>query len=179
MHTLATSPHAASTENEVRPAAAPVPPAARRANVLGETELIARQRWRSEVLELVREELRRSPARGDQQPLRRIIAERDGRLTFIDPQDIDCVEADRNYVRIHVGRETFRLRATMSQAEAMLDAGCFLRIHRSVIVNSLKIREMRRWFHGEYIITLANDLRLTSGRVFRRRIRAYLKRGVR
>ena len=135
---------------------------------------------RSEIAELVRDELRRTPS-GSETPRqsRRIIAERDDRMTFIDPQDIDCIEADRNYIQIRVGAESFRLRCTMQQAEQMLDPNSFLRIHRSVIVNSLRIRDMERWFHGEYIITLKSGQRFTSGRGYRNRIQNYLKNGLR
>jgi two-component system LytT family response regulator len=135
------------------------------------------QRLRHEIAEVVRDELKRSPA-PRARPAQRIVAERDERLTFIDPQDIDSIEADRNYIAIRVGRDQYRLRCTMQQAEAMLDPDCFLRIHRSVIINSLKIREMERWFHGEYVITLKNGQRFTSGRGYRQRIQGYLKNGV-
>ncbi len=132
---------------------------------------------RQEIAEVVRDELQRVP-RPRNRPAQRIVAERDERLTFIDPQDIDSIEADRNYISIRVGRESFRLRCTMQQAEAMLDPDSFLRIHRSVIVNSLRIRDMERWFHGEYVITLKNGQRFTSGRAYRQRIQGYLKNGV-
>ena len=107
-------------------------------------------------------------------PAKRIVAEKDERLTFIDPQDIDCIEADRNYISIRVGADVFRMRCTMQQAQEMLDPASFLRIHRSVIINTLRIREMERWFHGEFLITLRNGQRFTSGRSYRRHIQAYL-----
>ena len=106
---------------------------------------------------------------------RRIVAERDGRLFFIAQPDIDSVEANRNYVNITAGADNFTIRWTMQQAEGTLDPGMFLRIHRSVIVNAHKIREMERRFHGEYTVTLANGQRFTSGRAHRRQIQAHLK----
>jgi two-component system LytT family response regulator len=135
-------------------------------------------RLRSELADVVRGALAVTtppPAPG---PLRRIVAEKDERLTFIDPQEIDSIEANRNYIAIRVGRESYRLRCTLHQTEAMLDRACFLRIHRSVIVNTLKIRDMERWFHGEYVITLKNGQRFTSGRTYRRQIQDYLHNGV-
>jgi two-component system LytT family response regulator len=135
-------------------------------------------RLRSELADVVRGALAHVTPPASPGPLRRIVAERDERLTFIDPQDIDSVEANRNYIAIRVGPEAYRLRSTLHQAEAMLDRGCFLRIHRSVIVNTLKIREMERWFHGEYVITLKNGQRFTSGRSYRRHIQAYLHNGL-
>jgi two-component system, LytTR family, response regulator len=106
---------------------------------------------------------------------KRIVAERDGRLFFIAQPDIDSVEANRNYVNITAGEDHFTIRWTMQQAEGTLDPGMFLRIHRSVIVNTHKIREMERRFHGEYTLTLANGQRFTSGRAYRRHIQAHLK----
>jgi two-component system LytT family response regulator len=135
-------------------------------------------RLHSELADVVRGALAHATPPASPGPLRRIVAERDERLTFIDPQDIDSVEANRNYIAIRVGREAYRLRSTLHQAEAMLDRACFLRIHRSVIVNTLKIRDMERWFHGEYVITLKNGQRFTSGRSYRRQIQAYLHNGV-
>lgn len=106
---------------------------------------------------------------------KRIVAERDGRLFFIAQPDIDSVEANRNYVNISAGAEIFTIRWTMQQAETTLDPGMFLRVHRSVIINTHKIREMERRFHGEYVLTLSNGQKYTSGRAYRRHIQAHLK----
>src|SRR5262245_35734952 len=81
---------------------------------------------------------------------RRIVAERDGKHHFIAQADIDSLEAARNYVKITAGSESFTLRWTMLQAEATLDTSMFLRVHRSVIVNLHKVREMERGLHGVY-----------------------------
>ncbi len=108
---------------------------------------------------------------------RRLVAQRDGKHHFIDPADIDSLEADRNYVNIRTGTDTFTLRWTMLQAEATLDSSRFLRVHRSVILNLDKVREMERGLHGVYVITLANGQRFTSGRVYRPQIQSYLKNG--
>ena len=111
-------------------------------------------------------------------PVKRIVADKDDRIVFIDPADIDCIEASRNYVCIRVGKESYRLRCTMQQAELMLDQSRFLRSHRSIIINTLKIKEMERWFHGEYVITLASGQRFTSGRVYRQQIQTHLRNGI-
>ena len=108
---------------------------------------------------------------------RRIVAERNGKHHFIDQADIDSLEADRNYVNIRVGEEIFTLRWTMLQAEASLEAGRFMRIHRSIILNLDKVREMERGLHGVYVITLTNGQRFSSGRVYRQQIQAYLRNG--
>jgi two-component system LytT family response regulator len=106
---------------------------------------------------------------------KRVVVEHDGRLIFISQDDIHSVTADRNYVTIHCGRQQYSLRWTMQQAVAALDASRFLRVHRSVIVNCEQVREMTRWFHGEYAIVLTNEQRFTSGRSFSAALRARIK----
>lgn len=108
---------------------------------------------------------------------RRIVAERDGRHFFLAQADIESIEANRNYVNIHANGEVFTLRWTMQQAEASLDPGGFLRVHRSVILNLHRIREMQRGLHGQYLITLASGRSYSSGRGYRRGIQAHLKNG--
>ena len=78
-------------------------------------------------------------------------------------------------MNISAGADRFTLRWTMQQAEQTLDPTMFLRVHRSVIVNTHKIREMERRFHGEYVLTLENGQKFTSGRAYRRHIQAHLK----
>jgi len=107
---------------------------------------------------------------------RRIVAERNGKHHFIDQADIDSLEADRNYVNIRVGEEVFTLRWTMLQAEATLEPGRFMRIHRSIIVNLEKIKELQPCNNGEYIVVLRTGKELSLSRSFRDRIQDYLRR---
>jgi two-component system LytT family response regulator len=95
-------------------------------------------------------------------PLKRIAADRDGRVVFVDVDAIDCIEARGNYILVHTGKESFLLRSTLQQAEAMLDRTKFLRIHRSTLVNSAHIREMERTPGGEYTVTLRNGQKYTA-----------------
>jgi two-component system LytT family response regulator len=54
----------------------------------------------------------------------------------------------------------------MKQLEERLDPARFVRIHRSRIVNVERVRELRHLSHGDYEVTLANDvsLRVSRGR---------------
>lgn len=105
----------------------------------------------------------------------RLVAEKDDRLVFLDPEDIDCIEAQRNYVLIRADEDSYLLRCSMKRVEEMLAAGGFLRIQRSVIVNTRRIRELERWFHGEYKVTLRNGMKFTSGRKYRKQILGYVR----
>ncbi len=58
-------------------------------------------------------------------------------------EDIECLEADRNYVNVHTPQRSYLLRDTLASLEKSLQPDAFLRVHRSTIVNRSKIRERR------------------------------------
>lgn len=58
--------------------------------------------------------------------------------------EVECLEADRNYINVHTGQRSYLLRQTLASFEKSLGASDFQRIHRSIIVNRSKIRERRR-----------------------------------
>jgi hypothetical protein len=57
--------------------------------------------------------------------------------------EIECLEADRNYINVHTPRRSYLLRRTLASLEQSLDAAHFQRVHRSIIVNRARIRERR------------------------------------
>jgi two-component system LytT family response regulator len=103
--------------------------------------------------------------------LKRLAVRTAGKTVFVDVADIEWIEAAENYVQIHAGRAEHLLHVTMSALEKSLDPELFLRIHRSVIVNVKRIREMQPVMHGEYVITLANGVRLQSGRSYAEKLK--------
>src|SRR5262249_9164212 len=109
-------------------------------------------------------------------PLKRIAADRDGRVVLVDVDDIECIEARGNYILVHTDQDSFMLRATMQQAEAMLDNTKFLRIHRSIIVNSTHILEMERTAGGEYAVTLRNRQRYTASGGYNHNLLEFIRR---
>jgi hypothetical protein len=71
-------------------------------------------------------------------------------------EDIDYLEAARNYVAVHAGGREYIIRDTMTNLSRRLSTGPFQRTHRSFIVNIDKIAEIRTSDSGQRII-------LTSG----------------
>jgi len=67
-----------------------------------------------------------------------------GALTRISASSIDHVDAEGDYVRIHVGDRSHLLKETITAMQARLDAGVFARVHRSSIVNLSRVRSVRR-----------------------------------
>lgn len=95
-----------------------------------------------------------------------------GKTVFLDVRDLDWIGGAENYVELHTGRNSYLLHVTMNAIEKSLDPGIFLRVHRSIIVNCERIREMQPGVHGEYVITLQDGVRLQSGRTYAERLKA-------
>jgi len=95
-----------------------------------------------------------------------------GRTVFVAAEDIDWIEAAENYVQLHAARDNHLLHVAMNTLEKSLDPEFFLRIHRSLIVNVRRIKELQPVAHGEYMVTLQNGVRLQSGRLYSAKLRA-------
>jgi two-component system LytT family response regulator len=110
----------------------------------------------------------------EQQRLDRLVVKSGGRVFFLRTDEIDWIEAAGNYVRLHLGEESHLFRETMNGMEARLDARRFVRIHRSRIVNTERIKELQPWFNGEYVVILRNGTRLTLSRGYREKLQEQL-----
>src|SRR3954452_17935426 len=106
--------------------------------------------------------------------LERLVVKSGGRVFFLRTDEIDWIEAAGNYVRLHLGDESHLFRETMNRMEGRLDARRFVRIHRSRIVNTERIKELQPWFNGEYVVTLRDATRLTLSRGYRDRLQDQL-----
>lgn len=109
--------------------------------------------------------------------LERIVVQRGERLRILRADDIDWFEAAGNYVKLHVGTESFLVRATLSSFEDRLDPEHFLRVHRSIIVQKARVRELEPLLQGDYVLILHDGTRLTTGRSYRSGIVGFLKEG--
>jgi len=105
------------------------------------------------------------------QHLKRVAVRTAGKTLLVEVKDIDWIGAAENYVELHVGRAAHLVHVPMNTIERRLDPEAFLRIHRSVIVNISRIRELQSAAHGEYVLTLANGVRLQSGRAYSEKVR--------
>jgi len=101
---------------------------------------------------------------------KRLMVKTAGRICFLKADEIDWIEADRDYVRLYNGQRKHLLRSTISGMERQLQGERFIRIHRSTIVNVDRIREMQPLSYGEYAVILNDGTRLTLSRSFRERV---------
>jgi two-component system, LytTR family, response regulator len=108
--------------------------------------------------------------------LERLVIKMNGHVFFVKSDEIDWLEAEGNYVRLHAGKESYLLRDTITALEGQLDPKKFVRVHRSAIVNIDSIQELQPWFHGEYRIILKEGVELTLSRSYRERLHEALGR---
>jgi two-component system LytT family response regulator len=98
-----------------------------------------------------------------------------GERAFFQPvAEIDWIEADGKYLKVHVGGKHHVIRETMTQLARALDPARFLRISRGAIVNVDRIREIQPWFRGEYMVILRNGAEVPSTRGYRDSLDALL-----
>jgi len=86
----------------------------------------------------------------------RLPVQHNQRAFFLALEKIDWAESDRNYLKLHVGDQTYTIRGTVDSLEEKLDSSQFLRLNRSAIVRLDFIRELQSWFHGEYKVVLTS-----------------------
>ncbi len=97
----------------------------------------------------------------------RIPVKTGGKVIFVNVTDIDWVGSADNYVELHVGNQAHLIRETMTAMEQRLPNERFVRISRTAIVNSERVKELQPLFHGEYSVTLRDGTRLTLSRTYR------------
>ncbi len=104
----------------------------------------------------------------------RLVIKNGGRVFFLEAGEVNWIEAEGNYVRLHTDKKAHLLRETISSLEEQLDPKKFLRVHRSTIVRIDSIRELQPWFHGEYHIILHDGTKLTLSRNYREQLQTVL-----
>jgi two-component system, LytTR family, response regulator len=100
----------------------------------------------------------------------RLLIDRGHHMDVARVDDIDWIEAADNYVIVHIRGECHRFRRTMEQLLERLPADRFARIHRSAIVNLERVRQVHQWFHGGYLLVLADGTKLTTGRQYQAKL---------
>jgi two-component system, LytTR family, response regulator len=107
-------------------------------------------------------------------PLKRLPIKAGGKFIFLELNEIDYIEAAGNYLCVHVGPKEYLTRETMASCEVKLQSSDFVRIHRSVIINRSRVKELKPWFTGEYVVVLSTGKELTLSRGYRDRLQLLL-----
>jgi two-component system LytT family response regulator len=108
------------------------------------------------------------------QHVKRLAVRSGGKTVFVDVKEVDWIEAAENYVELHCGKSGHLLHVPLNTLEKSLDPETFLRIHRSIVVNVTRIKELQPGVHGEYVITLESGTRLRSGRTYHEKLKTLM-----
>ena len=100
-----------------------------------------------------------------------------GKVTFVRLADLDWVEAEGDYLKLHAGAKSWLVRETMASAEKRLPSRKFLRIHRSTIVNVDRIRELSSFDNGDWAVRLQDGTELRLSRTYRGAVERLTERG--
>jgi two-component system, LytTR family, response regulator len=134
------------------------------------------ERTRAEILKAHDRHLTRklldflAEAKSESPMERRLVVKSEGRVVFLRMDEIDWIEAAANYVRLQAGSQSYLMREGISHIAARLDPNQFLRIHRSIIVNVHRIKELQPCNRGEYMVILTNGKELSCSRGYRARL---------
>jgi two-component system response regulator AlgR len=93
-------------------------------------------------------------------------------LLRIEAAEVGRIDAERDYVRLHVGDRSYLLLQTIAGLEGRLDPECFIRIHRSTIVRRDRIRGLRHEGLGVWCAELDTGEALRIGRTYLRKVKA-------
>jgi two-component system LytT family response regulator len=107
--------------------------------------------------------------------LTRIVVRSTKSVAVVDLADVDWIEADDDYLRLHAGARAHLVRGTLGALEAQLDPSEFVRIHRSTIVRLSRVKELVPQLHGDYEVRLTTGAQLRLSRSYRERLGAALR----
>ncbi|MEX0900598.1 MAG: LytTR family DNA-binding domain-containing protein [Gammaproteobacteria bacterium] len=85
-------------------------------------------------------------------------------LSVFKIDDIDWIEADVYYAKLHIGEAVHLIRESLRALEGMLPPDRFVRIHRGTIVNLDRIVALEPMFKGDFSVILADGTRLRMSR---------------
>jgi two-component system response regulator AlgR len=88
--------------------------------------------------------------------------------------DIERLEADRDYVHVHLAERSYLMRSTLAALESRLDPSAFVRIHRSTILRADQISELRHLGAGTWLAVDERGATYRVGRSYLDAVRARL-----
>ncbi len=102
---------------------------------------------------------------------------RDGHRTLVFRfPDIEWIEAEDYYVRIHAGARKPLVRRSLQSLAAELEPAGFARVHRSAIVNLEHVREVRPAAGGDHEVVLSSGTVVRLSRSMRDDVAVRLRR---
>ena len=132
---------------------------------LEQREAVKRLRDLSDQLEALRQH-----SRPDED--RFLWIHKSGEMVRLDIADLDWIQAEGEYVRLHSRERSYLFRGSMSAMADQLSPYGFVRIHRSAAISRKRLAAVRRTSGGGMKVSLTSGVELPVGRKFRDRVHA-------
>ncbi|MBV8051178.1 MAG: LytTR family transcriptional regulator [Acidobacteriaceae bacterium] len=95
-----------------------------------------------------------------------------GRILFINLAEVVAVQAKGTCVLLERNAKSYLLRESISVVAEKLETHGFIRIHRSVLVNSLFVEEIRPLSTGEYCLRVEGGKEYTVTRTYKKNLKS-------
>jgi DNA-binding LytR/AlgR family response regulator len=95
-----------------------------------------------------------------------------GKILFINLADVTAVHAEGNYVSLQRNAATYLLRESLSVMAEKLAPFGFIRIHRSVLVNTSFVEEIKPYSTGEYGLRVRGGKEYTVTRTYKKNLKS-------
>ena len=118
------------------------------------------------------------PAPIDTRYLNRFLVKMGTKTVVVRAGDVNHIEADGNYARLHVEGRSYLVRETMNRLEHSLDPSAFVRVHRSAIVSIARVREVEPHLGHDYIVRLASGARVRMSRWYHEEFERRMRHGI-
>lgn len=112
-----------------------------------------------------------SPANNGAGATARIAIKAKGRVLFVNPLDVTVAEAAGNYVALVHKSGAYLVRETMATTEQKLASFGFVRIHRSILVNTTLVKDLRRDNTGRYVLRTIDGRDHPVGRAYKQNLK--------
>jgi len=100
-----------------------------------------------------------------------------GKVLFLWAGEIDWLEAEGNYVRVHAGRRKILARSTLQRMMETVRDPRFVRVHRSWVVNRDAVSHIEQAGKGLYVLVLRDGSRVESSYYYREGVMQLIGRG--
>ena len=101
----------------------------------------------------------------------RIAIKTKGKVLFVNPLDVTVAKAEGNYVTLVHKSGAYLVRETMATTEQKLAPYGFVRIHRSILVNTTLVKDLRRDNTGTYVLRTIDGNDHPVGRAYKRNLK--------
>ena len=106
------------------------------------------------------------------QPSPRVAIKVKGKILFINLNDVVAVQAEGDYVSLQRDANSYLVRELISAVAEQLEPRGFIRIHRSILVNTSFVEEIRPYPTGEYGLRVKGGKEYTVTRTYKKNLKS-------